>query len=541
MVQNYDDDERIDDVKEHVESGPDSDSFIAGKIKATYYNKKDAPLTKTNFKVLVELTGSEAGEDRPGVDIILVLDVSGSMKGEKLDHLKTATKFLVKKLSPIDRLSVIKFSKEGIRLCPLRVMTREARDNIEDVINELEAGGGTNITAGLEEALQVLNDRRFVKGREVAVMLMSDGNPYPHEADGSQVDVGNVPVYTFGLGQDYHPKVLQSIAKRSKGGTFSTADVENTETSNLSIAFAQCLAGLLSVVVQDLTLTITKQKSQINEVFAGTYPQSRDDSEGSVTISFGNLYSKEVRSILVDLVLDEVNKPKGTDVLEFTYSYKPPGGEKPYDAPPVFITVSRTGTPSEQENPEVLTEEARQHTAQKMKQAQVLADDKRFDDAKLTLNEAKTNLERNELDQSNPKIKSLQSEVNQFLKLMESPEIYEKLGRAFAFAAELSHSLQRFATRGDVNELRIFATASMDQFLEQVKKYEVNPEEPVPTLADDLKERIENDLMRDGVYGGDDHGYGNVQIDDGIVQFFRGVHGFFKSLLIKVVSLCNNN
>lgn len=117
-------------------------------------------------------------------------------------------------------------------------------------------------------------------------------------------------------------KVLQSIAKRSKGGTFSTADVENTETSNLSIAFAQCLAGLLSVVVQDLTLTITKQKSQINEVFAGTYPQSRDDSEGSVTISFGNLYSKEVRSILVDLVLDEVNKPKGTDVLEFTYSYK---------------------------------------------------------------------------------------------------------------------------------------------------------------------------------------------------------------------------
>ena len=83
----------------------------------------------------------------------------------------------------------------------------------------------------------------------------------------------------------------------------------------------------------------------------------------------------------------------------------------------MFITVSRTGTPSEQENPEVLTEEARQHTAQKMKQAQVLADDKRFDDAKLTLNEAKTNLERNELDQSNPKIKSLQSEVNQFLKL----------------------------------------------------------------------------------------------------------------------------
>lgn len=528
----YDDDEQINDLTLQDNSGPDSDSFIAGKTKATYYNKKDAPLEEVHFKVLLELTGSEAGKDRPGVDIILVLDVSGSMKGEKIDHLKTATKFLVKKLSPIDRLSIVKFSGQAIRLCPLRVMTRDAQSNVEGLIDELAAGGGTNITLGLEEAVQVLNDRRFVEDREVAIMLMSDGNPYPHEADGSQVKVEKVPVYTFGLGQDYHPMVLQGLAKRSNGGTFSTADVENTDSSNLSIAFAQCLAGLLTVVVQELTLTITKQKSKITKVSVGNYPESRNDSEGSITISFGNLYSKEVRSILVDLVLEGVNAPKGTDILEFTYTYKVPGRKNPYDAPPVYITVSRTGKPTSTESQEVLMEEARQHTVVKMKEAREMADDKRFDDAKQKLDEAKTNLERDELDKTNPKIIGLLSEVNQFMKFLETPEIYEKLGRAFAFAAELSHSLQRFAARGDVNELRLFATPAMNQLLDQVKAYEQNPEAPVPTATEDTEQRIENEPPKP------------AEIDIQPIKFqdmyIQDILHYFKTLILKAASLCSN-
>lgn len=182
-------------------------SFVADKTTATYFNKVDAPLTATNFKVLLELTGSEAGIERPGVDIVVVLDVSGSMKGKKLEHMKIATKFLVKKLSPIDRLSVIKYSTNAKRLCPLRQMNRDAQTEIEGMIHELKHGGLTNTTEGLEEAVRVLRERRLTNGREVAIMLMSDGEPNPIDADGSQVPVHDVPVYTFGLGQNYDPKV----------------------------------------------------------------------------------------------------------------------------------------------------------------------------------------------------------------------------------------------------------------------------------------------------------------------------------------------
>lgn len=82
------------------------------------------------------------------------------------------------------------------------------------------------------------------------------------------------------------------------------------------------MVGLLSVAVQDLTLTITKVGPKIEKVSAGDYFQSRDEFEGSITISFGNLYSDELRSVLVDIALDSVTESQDTDILEFTYSYK---------------------------------------------------------------------------------------------------------------------------------------------------------------------------------------------------------------------------
>ena len=112
--------------------------------------------------------------------------------------------------------------------------------------------------------------------------------------------------------------MLKAIANNSKGGTFS--DVQNQD--NLSIAFSQCLAGLLTVVVQDLKLTVSQVESTIEKVSAGNYPQSRDNDAGSVTVSFGDLYNKEVRKVIVDLLLPAVESRVGADILEINYNYK---------------------------------------------------------------------------------------------------------------------------------------------------------------------------------------------------------------------------
>lgn len=76
-------------------------------------------------------------------------------------------------------------------------------------------------------------------------------------------------------------QVLAAIAGKSNGGTFY--DVKDGE--NLSVHFSALLAGLLSVVVQDLELTVCDQpghsKIEPGAVDAGSYGKKEtDDRDG---------------------------------------------------------------------------------------------------------------------------------------------------------------------------------------------------------------------------------------------------------------------
>ena len=114
--------------------------------------------------------------------------------------------------------------------------------------------------------------------------------------------------------------MLKEISEKSKGGTFS--DVRNL--NDLGKAFSQCLGGLLTVIVQDLNLTLTQvnkeSKIDINNVTAGNYQKTEKD--GSVNISFGELYNSEVRMVLVNLLLLKADCEKSPDVLHVNYSYR---------------------------------------------------------------------------------------------------------------------------------------------------------------------------------------------------------------------------
>ena len=187
-------------------SGEKPTSFVAGKTLARIFNKTKAPLEESKFKVMLELTGAGSINDRPGLDLVMVLDLSTSMKGEKLEKLKTSMQFVIKKLTPIDRLSVVTFAGNSKRLCPLRQITKSSQAKIKKLVNALAADGNTNITAGLQTGLKVLNDRNLTSGRVVGIMLMSDGDQNAG-GDAANVRAGNVPIHTFGFGLDQDPRV----------------------------------------------------------------------------------------------------------------------------------------------------------------------------------------------------------------------------------------------------------------------------------------------------------------------------------------------
>ena len=126
---------------------------------------------------------------------------------DKLGKVKMSMEFIINKLSTIDRLSVVKFSTDATRVCRLRQITKESQEEIKRDVNLLESEGNTNIAAGLEMAIAVLAARRYNEGRTVAIMLMSDSEENIRKV-AEEVDIGNVPVFTLGFGENQDAKVI---------------------------------------------------------------------------------------------------------------------------------------------------------------------------------------------------------------------------------------------------------------------------------------------------------------------------------------------
>ncbi|KMS94687.1 hypothetical protein BVRB_016280, partial [Beta vulgaris subsp. vulgaris] len=455
MVDNYVDDEQISETPPY--SGQVSEFLKAGRVNVTVISKAKAPPEQNHFKVMLELTGAEIGKDRLGVDIVTVLDVNSmAKKDKKLDKMKSAMKFMIKKLSPIDRLSVVTFSTLSTkRKSPLLAMADQSKSRIENLVNDLEVEVESTeitvadgVTAGLRTALQVLNDRVHTTRRVAAIMLvMCNCDLKSDIRNVVQVPDINVPVYTFGLGRIFDEKVLYHITNKSPGGIFSVADVKDTPlSSSLSLAFSQCLAGLLTVVVQDLKLTITSVNSKIEKVSAGNYIQYANNDVGSLTVSFGNLYREEKRNVMVELLLPAVDTQAVTEVLKIYYSYN--AGEYFFqEEKPLITTITRMETLNEEEPEKVTIEDARLRTITTIVEATDAADFGKFDEAQDKIVEAQNMLE-DVVDQPEQSIEMLKYELYELIKLMQSQDIYTSLGRAFALAVQTSHDRQRFATRG---------------------------------------------------------------------------------------------
>lgn len=167
-----------------------------------------APLAENNQKILLELTGGSSISERPGLDLVAVIDVSENMnKDNKLEKMKIAMLFVIKKLSPIDCLSIVTFSHESKRQSKLCQLTQSDQKELEDLVNNLKASGYTNTFDGLQMGLKVLKGHKVSNGRACGIILMPDGEQTLSFGDAAKVPVGNVAVHTFGFGQGLEPTV----------------------------------------------------------------------------------------------------------------------------------------------------------------------------------------------------------------------------------------------------------------------------------------------------------------------------------------------
>ncbi|MDH3347073.1 MAG: VWA domain-containing protein [Desulfobulbaceae bacterium] len=180
-------------------------------------------------KVGVVLTLS-ANQDKPdptttnrnGVNFIIVMDRSGSMQGNKINQAKTAIKEITTRLIPGDQIGLISYSDSVHTDFPLQPVTKANKSIIHQAINNLHAGGGTNLGAGLREGIKQASGNIYENNTKL--ILISDGMAnqgitqpdelakLAHEAIRLEASLS-----TVGVGLDFNEYLMTTLADHGGG------------------------------------------------------------------------------------------------------------------------------------------------------------------------------------------------------------------------------------------------------------------------------------------------------------------------------------
>jgi Ca-activated chloride channel family protein len=225
-------------------------------------------------------------------DVTFVIDVSGSMSGQKIEQARSAGKQLLETLSPMDRFRLIDFSSD------VRTFRDDfsaaTRDNIraaDRYLDDLEAEGSTNISGALSEALSA----RVQSGRLPIILFLTDGQPTVGERDANVIassvakQRGPRRLFTFGVGADLNVSLIEQLALEGRGTASFVRPEESVERAVGIVA-----SRLTSPLVTDVRVRadgvrlLKMHPSGPVDIFAGEdlVLLARYDGSGNATIRF---------------------------------------------------------------------------------------------------------------------------------------------------------------------------------------------------------------------------------------------------------------
>lgn len=209
--------------------------------------------------------------DRKPLALSVVLDVSGSMEGEKkLHHVVEATRFVVDRLGADDRISIVAY-ETGTHTVYVPDGAPDA-EAARRALDELRPLGGTNMEAGLRLGLKNLGGLG-VEGAARRLLLLSDGqaNQGISSIEGLSKIAATVrelggSVSTFGVGADYNEDLMAKVAEAA-GGNYHVID----RGAQLAEVFAKEFSELGSLVGNQVRLKLDLPEG-VEAVEAFGYP-----------------------------------------------------------------------------------------------------------------------------------------------------------------------------------------------------------------------------------------------------------------------------
>jgi len=250
-------------------------------------------------------------------NLVLVLDSSGSMSGQKIDQAKEAARFIIRHLGPGDRFSIVDFD-DGVSVLSDKIEPAGAAflEKGMAFVDGIQDSGGTNIRDALVRALGMAPQGV----RPNYVLFLTDGQPTVGLTEPSAIlrdvaaaNAARARIFAFGVGNDVNTDLLDRLTLENRGTSVYVAPDENLE-----LALSNFYDKISSPVLADLKLEITGVETR--DVYPRTLPDLFRGSQlilvgkyrgpGPVSLVLTGNVGKEARRFVLDrqkLAGDPVN------------------------------------------------------------------------------------------------------------------------------------------------------------------------------------------------------------------------------------------
>lgn len=338
--------------------------------------------------VKIGLTGCRPTRmaERPPVNLVIVLDRSGSMSGEKIEQAREAAIEALRRLDRRDVFSLVIYDHEVSTLISPQAPTDVLW--LERQIRSVTSRGNTALFAGVSQGAAELRKNLERRGFVHRVLLLSDGqaNVGPSSTDdlgrlGAALRREGIAVTTVGLGEGFNEDLMTALAQRSDGNHYYAA-----ESGDLPQIFAKELGDVLDVVAQRVEITIEFPEGVRVIRSIGREAECRDRH---VTFGLNQLYGGQEKFLLVEIEAPAAKADEVRTLARAQATFTDASGESRQELRAEgSVRYTRDETLVKREaNLKVQTEYAANAVAEAKSQAIALADAGRTDEAARVMRE----------------------------------------------------------------------------------------------------------------------------------------------------------